>query len=174
MENNIASRINKSIGLDDSTVAPLTDVQMGIWLADHISSQRNTFTIAHKVHITGNLDSKYLLEAIQLGLKEADTVQAVYREYNGVPTQQLECSDLEYTPAWTDISNQSDGQAYMDSLIQQDLDAELTLSSDVPLVRQIIFKVSDQQYVWYQRFHHIMLDGFSFNAFTARVASIYQ
>lgn len=174
MENNIASRINKSIGLEDSTVAPLTDVQMGIWLADHISSQRNTFTIAHKVHITGNLDSKYLLEAIQLGLKEADTVQAVYREYNGVPTQQLDCSDLEFTPAWMDISNQSDGQAYMDSLIQQDLDAELTLSSTMPLVRQIVFKLSDLQYVWYQRFHHIMLDGFSFNAFTARVASIYQ
>ncbi|WP_111636587.1 non-ribosomal peptide synthetase [Marinomonas shanghaiensis] len=174
MENNIASRINKSIDLVDSTVVPLTDVQMGIWLADHISLQRNTFTIAHKVHITGNLDSKYLLEAIQLGLKEADTVQAVYCEYNGVPTQQLECSDLEFTPEWLDISNESDGQAYMDSLIQQDLDAELTLSSGMPLVRQTVFKVSGQQYVWYQRFHHIMLDGFSFNAFTARVASIYQ
>ena len=174
MENNIASRLTKSIGLADRTVAPLTDVQMGIWLADHISSQRNTFTIAHKVHINGYLDAKYLLDAIQLGLNEADTIQAVYREYDGVPTQQLESSDLEFTPEWMDISNDSDGQAYMDSLIQQDLGAELTLSSTVPLVRQIVFKVSDQQYVWYQRFHHIMLDGFSFNAFTARVASIYQ
>ncbi|MGO2233569.1 non-ribosomal peptide synthetase [Marinomonas sp. UCMA 3892] len=174
MENNIASRINKSIGLVDSSVVPLTDVQMGIWMADHISSQRNAFTIAHKVHIKGDLDSQHLLEAIQLGLKEADTIWAVYREYDGVPTQQLECSDLDITPERLDISNESDGQAYMDSLIQQDLDAELTLSSTMPLVRQIVFKLSDQLYVWYQRFHHIMLDGFSFNAFTARVASIYQ
>ncbi|MDE8602767.1 amino acid adenylation domain-containing protein [Marinomonas sp. RSW2] len=178
MENNTAKRFSTPNVLADSATVPLTDVQMGIWLADHISSQRNTFTIAHKVHISGDMDAAYLLEAIQIGLKESDTINAAYRECDGVPLQHLGCCDVDVAPVPVseslDLSNDADAQQYMDLLIQQDLEAELSLSSATPLVRQTVFKVSDQQTVWYQRFHHIMLDGFSFNVFTARVSGIYQ
>ncbi|MFT6656369.1 MAG: amino acid adenylation domain-containing protein, partial [Marinomonas primoryensis] len=178
MENNTATRFAPLNVLANNAMVPLTDVQMGIWLADHISSQGNAFTIAHKVHISGDIDAACLLEAIQIGLKESDTINAVYRDYDGVPIQHLGCCDVDVAPVPVseslDLSNDADAQKNMDLLIQQDLDAELSLSSATPLVRQIVFKVSDQQTVWYQRFHHIMLDGFSFNVFTARVSGIYQ
>jgi len=178
MENNTATRFVPLNVLANNAMVPLTDVQMGIWLADHISSQGNTFTIAHKVHISGDIDAACLLEAIQIGLKESDTINAVYRDYDGVPIQHLGCCDVDVAPVPVseslDLSNDADAQKNMDLLIQQDLEAELSLSSATPLVRQIVFKVSDQQTVWYQRFHHIMLDGFSFNVFTARVSGIYQ
>jgi hypothetical protein len=174
MENNTATSFPIPTVLEGRNAVPLTDVQMGIWLADHISSQRNTFTIAHKVHINGSLDEHSLLNAIEMGLQEADTINAVYREKEGVPTQKLNECHVQIAPEWMDLSNDGNGKEAMDLLIQQDLDAELTLSSTVPLVRQILIKLSGQRFVWYQRFHHIMLDGFSFNMFTARVASIYK
>lgn len=167
MENNTAKNI-------ESAFVPLTDVQMGIWLADHISTQRNIFTIAHNLHINGTLNSQCLLEAITIGLKEADTINGVYRDVEGIPVQNLHFSVQSIIPEWRDISAYVDCHERIDAIVRQDLEAEMSLSSGVPLVRQILFKVSDQEYVWYQRFHHIMLDGFSFNAFTARVASIYQ
>lgn len=174
MENNTATSFPIPSVLEGRNTVSLTDVQMGIWLADHISSQRNTFTIAHKVHISGSLDEHSLLSAIEMGLQEADTINAVYSEKEGIPTQKLNECSAHIMPEWIDLSGDTNRKEIMDLLIQQDLDAELTLNSTVPLVRQILIKLSDQQFVWYQRFHHIMLDGFSFNMFTARVASIYQ
>lgn len=207
MENNAATRLaNADVLLPSETLTsesltntlfaniPLTDVQMGIWIADQISSIRNSFTIAHKVHIQGSLNAPYLLEAIEIGLQEADTVNATYavkesdeqentkekngenkgNELDGIPTQTLKSNDFKLSSEWHDLTKIVDDQNQMNAIIQQDLDAELVLSSSVPLVRHILFKVSDQEYVWYQRFHHIMLDGFSFNVFTSRVAAIYQ
>lgn len=167
MNNNTASALSIS-------VVSLTDAQMGIWLADHISQQRNTFTIAHKVHINGDVQSKYLLEAIEIGLQEADTINAIYREQDGVPTQGFNVTPLPVLSEWFDYTNHADGMAQMEFQIQRDLESELSVSSSAPLTRQMFFKLADEHYVWYQRFHHIMLDGFSFNALTSRIASIYN
>ncbi|AEF55195.1 non-ribosomal peptide synthetase [Marinomonas posidonica] len=173
MENNTAQPINYPSTLNTDSIN-LTDVQTGIWLADQISSQCNVFTIAHKVHINGSIDEGHLLKSIEMGLKEADTINAIYQEKAGIPTQTLNQCNFCITPEWLDLSNDDHGESAMNLLIKEDLEAELRLSSEKPLVRQILVKVSAQHYVWYQRFHHIMLDGFSFNMFTARVASIYQ
>lgn len=173
MKNNTAPSTNHPDMFNNESIN-LTDVQTGIWLADQISSQRNVFTIAHKVHIGGPIDEPCLMKSIEMGLKEADTINAIYREEEGILAQTLNQRDFCIAPEWLDLSNADHCESTMDLLIQEDLEAELRLSSEKPLVRQILIKLSAQHYVWYQRFHHIMLDGFSFNMFTARVASTYQ
>jgi len=173
MKNNTAHSSNYPSMLENNPIN-LTDVQTGIWLADQISSKGNVFTIAHKVQINGPVDEAYLLKSIELGFKEADTINAIYQESDGIPTQTLNQCDYVIAAEWLDLSDTDHSESTMDLLIKEDLEAELRLSSEKPLVRQVLIKLSAQHYVWYQRFHHIMLDGFSFNMLTSRVASIYQ
>ena len=42
-----------------------------------------------------------------------------------------------------------------------------------PLFCEALFKVSPKRVLWYQRIHHIVMDGYGFSLITKRVASIY-
>lgn len=75
---------------------------------------------------------------------------------------------------WVDFSPRSDAVQAAHDLMQADLAADLPADGARPLYRQLMIRVSDDRWFWYQRYHHLMLDGFSFEALTRRVAAIYQ
>src|SRR5262249_60350983 len=42
-----------------------------------------------------------------------------------------------------------------------------------PLFRFALFKVAPDRFLWYQRYHHVLIDGFGVVLFKRRVADIY-
>ncbi|AOM41383.1 amino acid adenylation domain-containing protein [Xenorhabdus hominickii] len=158
---------------------PLVAAQPGIWMADQIASQRNVFTIAHYIEINGELDRSLFDAAIRQGLSEADTIHARYFvNEEGIPVQQIPTfrdAQQVIAPEWFDFSHEQ-GENASQELMQTDLAAELPADGERPLYRQVIMKVGAQpeRWFWYQRFHHLMLDGFSFEALTRRIIDIYN
>ncbi|MFO5545182.1 enterobactin non-ribosomal peptide synthetase EntF, partial [Klebsiella pneumoniae] len=43
-----------------------------------------------------------------------------------------------------------------------------------PLVCHQLLRVGDDRWYWYQRYHHLLVDGFSFPAITRQIAAIYR
>lgn len=64
--------------LSGPTRFELTSTQLGIFLADHLSSINDLYTIAHCLELPKSVDLSLFKEAIQIGLNEADTVIASY------------------------------------------------------------------------------------------------
>ncbi|MBM6549483.1 amino acid adenylation domain-containing protein [Marinomonas ostreistagni] len=152
----------------------LTDVQLGIWLGDQVSSQSNAFTIAHALTLHGTINVAVLSAAIGQALKESDTICARYlTDEDGAPQQYLNQQECWLLPEIVELEA---GQSayWVDEQMRQDLAAPLRLNANEPLSRQVLYVRPDQSVVWYQRFHHIMLDGYSFNLFTQRVAVLYE
>lgn len=160
------------------TEYPLVAAQPGIWIADQIASRRNTFAIAHYSELHGDIDRPLLDAAIRQTLAEADTVQAKFGlSADGSVVQKLpsagHCGKLPAVE-WLDFSQRADGVQAAQRLMQADLAADLPADGDRPLCRQLMIRVSADCWFWYQRYHHLMLDGFSFEALTTRVAAVYQ
>ncbi|MDE9539591.1 non-ribosomal peptide synthetase [Xenorhabdus bovienii] len=161
---------------------PLVAAQPGIWIADQLADPRNIFTIAHYIEIKGALDQPLFDAAIRQGLSEADTIHARYfLNEDGIPVQQIPlCCDPQQViaPEWIDFSREPAEQAEIAShtLMQEDLSAELPADGERALYRQVVMKIDEQpeRWFWYQRFHHLMLDGFSFDALTRRIIQIYN
>ncbi len=76
-------------------------------------------------------------------------------------------------PEWHDFSQRADATGQAHKLMQADLRAELAADGDKPLYRHVLMRVGDGSWWWYQRYHHLLVDGFSFEALTQRVAAIY-
>ncbi len=180
---------------------PLVAAQPGIWMADQLASHRNEFTIAHYIEINGELDRALFDAAIRQGLAEADTIHARYFiNEEGEPVQQI--PDFHHAqfhhvqfhhvqqvvaPEWIEFSHKQphkqpheqsrkQGENASQELMQTDLAIELPADGERPLYRQVIMKIEAQpeRWFWYQRFHHLMLDGFSFDALTRRIIDIYN
>ncbi|AJW28917.1 enterobactin synthase subunit F [Chania multitudinisentens RB-25] len=152
---------------------PLVAAQPGIWVADQISPYGNAYAVAHYIELNGPLDKDCLLQAIAQGLSEVDTLRLRFAERDGVPVQWYD-GTMPITPAeWLDLSDAADPEAAATALMQIDLAAELRVSSGKPLYRHILLRLSDQRWFWYQRYHHLVVDGFSFTAIARRIANIY-
>lgn len=156
---------------------PLTHTQEGIWYADKLSENSNTFVIAHCVELPGAVCVTQLQTAIRTALSEVDTVTALYAAET--PGQQLQDISPQKIPQPEIVRLESEPKGRKKAWQQmwQDTRAPLDCTSGAPLIRQQIFCVADEngeaQLLWYQRYHHIMLDGFSFAALSRRVAAIY-
>ncbi len=159
--------------ITDSVAYPLVAAQPGIWMADSIAQQRNQFTVAHYSVLHGDINRAALDSAIRQAMAEADTVNARFGlDEQGNPAQWFHAQP-PVAPEWHDFSQRADASSQAHKLMQADLVAELPADGNKPLYRHALMRIGDGSWLWYQRYHHLLVDGFSFEALTQRVAAIY-
>ncbi len=152
---------------------PLVAAQPGIWMADQLSPQPNAWSVAHYVELNGSVDEAQLCRAIIAGMTEADTLRMRFGETEGVARQWIDHDTVFIAPTCRDLRNETDPQAAALAIMRDDLDQDLRLASQKPLYHHELLRLSDTRWFWYQRFHHLVVDGFSFTAITRRIANIY-
>ncbi|WP_294911555.1 enterobactin synthase subunit F [Tatumella sp. UBA2305] len=151
---------------------PLVAAQPGIWLADQLSPYSNAYAVAHVTELQGEISLPHLTAAIRHGLAEADTLHMVFEEIEGEAMQcpgQAPVIDAEFR----DLREEGDPRQTAEHLMHQDLHSDLRLAPGKPMYRNLILQIADNHWLWYQRYHHIAIDGFSFTALTRRIAEIY-
>lgn len=152
---------------------PLVAAQPGIWMADQLSPHVNAYAVAHLTEIPGALQLPEMLNAIAAGLSEADTLHMHYCETQGEVTQHPGHGRPQPTEV-CDLRRAENPRKSAEVLIEEDLNSDLRLTTGNPRYRQILIQIADDHWLWYQRYHHIDLDGFSFAALTRRIAEIYS
>lgn len=153
---------------------PLVAAQPGIWMAEKLSSAPNAWSVAHYVEIRGEIDGALLSRAIVAGLCQADTLRMRFTQDNGEVWQWVDESQTFSEPPVIDLRSHADPHAAAQALMHADLDQNLRVESGKPLVNHQLLRVGEQQWYWYQRYHHLLVDGFSFPAITRQIAAIYS
>ncbi|WP_312045627.1 enterobactin synthase subunit F [Erwinia sp.] len=152
---------------------PLVAAQSGIWMAEQLSPQVNAWSVAHYVELNGELNEPLLCQAVVRGMNEADTLRMRFTERDGVPMQWVDTAADFTLPECIDLRQHPDPVAAALARMQQDLSQDLRISSGSPIYCHLLFRLSEKRWYWYQRFHHLAVDGFSFTAITRRIAEIY-
>ncbi len=158
---------------------PLVAAQPGIWMADQLSPQPNAWSVAHYVELNGRgelngeINETLLCKAIVAGMQEADTLHMRFGEVDGEARQWIDPAATFDLPTCRDLRHEADPQAAALAVMRDDLDQDLRLSTGRPLYHHELLRLSDTRWFWYQRFHHLVVDGFSFTAITRRIANIY-
>lgn len=153
---------------------PLVAAQPGIWVADQLSPHGNAYAVAHYIELQGAVDKERLLAAIGQGLSEVDTLRLRFSERDGVPVQIYDPALALIEPEFVDLAASPDAPAAARALMEIDLSGDLRASSGKPLYRHVLMRLADDRWYWYQRYHHMLVDGFSFTAIARRIAAIYS
>lgn len=153
---------------------PLVAAQPGIWMAEKLSTLPNAWSVAHYVELEGEVDGELLARAIVAGVNQADTLRMRFGEDNGEPWQQVDDSLTFTTPGIHDLRADADPHQAAMHLMQADLAQNLRLDSGNPLLCHQLYRVGDRRWYWYQRYHHLLVDGFSFPAITRQISEIYR
>jgi enterobactin synthetase component F len=153
---------------------PLVAAQPGIWMAEQLSDLPNAWSVAHYVELTGPVDAPLLAKAVVAGMIQADTLRMRFTEDNGEIGQWVDESLILPEPQIIDLRHHADPHAAALATLQADLNQNLRVDSGQPLAFHLLLQVADNHWYWYQRYHHLVVDGFSFPAITRQIAAIYR
>lgn len=151
---------------------PLTPAQRGIWYAQVLDPENPRFQIAQYAQIDGDLDTGLLGTAVERVVAETDALNMRFSDGADGPVQvptaqaaRLRVTDLRAAGA--------DAEAQARALMDADLERPRAVDGDA-LLHLEVFRVADERHLFYQRVHHLMLDGYSAVLILQRVAAGYS
>ncbi|WP_338911146.1 non-ribosomal peptide synthase/polyketide synthase [Mycetohabitans rhizoxinica] len=153
------------------TTYPLFAAQTEIWLAQQLHPDSPVYNIAQYTTIEGAVDSAVFEAAWQQVISEADSLRLQFiesdeglRQYIGSPNGLLPILDF---------SAEADPLAAAQVWMRADYAQPVDILRE-PLFRGALLKVAPEQFVWYQRSHHIIMDGYGGVLIAQRIAHVYS
>ncbi|THF76595.1 amino acid adenylation domain-containing protein [Cohnella fermenti] len=150
---------------------PLSGAQAGIWYAQQLDPHNPMYNTGEYVDIRGPLDRRTFEAALRQAWLEAEALHVRFEEDGEGPWQVLAPHS-----GWTLHEADLSGEAEPFELARAWMDADLGRPcklAEGPLLTQALFKLGPERYLWYQRIHHIAIDGYGFSLLTKRVAQVY-
>jgi enterobactin synthetase component F len=151
---------------------PLSTAQRGQWIAQKLAPKDTAFNVAEYVEIKGFVDIVHFTSAIKQLISEADCIRSQIVEEDDKIFQIVHQIDEGHFSLLDFSSTESPLQTAM-TWMTDDMMQPLTNPGDI-LWRSALIKIDEHHYYWYQRCHHVALDGFGGNLLTLRLAEIYN
>ncbi len=155
----------------DAQPFPLSQAQLGMWFAQHVDPSVPA-NIAQYVELRGELDIARLHRASARAAGETGSGYVRLLEVDAEPRQLVDTT-LDDTPEYVDLRSEPDPRAAALAWMRADYSAPVDLLRD-RLVVAAVLHVEDGLYYWYNRAHHVVLDGFGATTFVNRVAELYS
>ena len=150
---------------------PLTPAQAGVWFALQIDPGTPVYNLAQYVDVHGPVDAAALQEAIHRAERECGAFDVRFGTGPDGPVQEL-LEPRGRQLRRVDLRGEADPPAAAREWMAADQARPLDLAAD-ELSLDALLQVGEQRWFWYNRCHHLLVDGFGGALLTRRVIEIY-
>ncbi|MFE7598448.1 amino acid adenylation domain-containing protein [Streptomyces sp. NPDC057494] len=145
--------------------------QLGVWYAQQLAPDNPAYNIGDCTEIHGELDADLFVRALRRTVQEAEAFRLRLCVEGGTPRQFL-CEAGEVPVHVADLRGEADPRAVAQEWIQADLDTPVELVGGA-LSGHAFFVLGSDRFLWFQRAHHIVLDGNGLSQFAERLSQVY-
>ncbi|RLU89136.1 non-ribosomal peptide synthetase [Streptomyces griseocarneus] len=159
-------------GTAAGTALPLTAAQLGMWYAqalDPLSPAQNT---AECLEIDGPLDPGLFAGTLRQVVAESEALRVRVTDGPQGPRQHV-AGAVELPLTVRDLRDAGDAEREAEAWMRADLAEPCDLAVG-PLFRHALFRVGDRRWLWYQRIHHLAMDGYGYSLLVRRTAEVYN
>lgn len=156
---------------DARPTQPLTEAQLGLWYAQRLDPDNPIFNTAQSVDIRGELDLAALAWAVSTAMAEAQGLTVGFAGGDDGPRQHPDAARTTRLET-IDLRPCDDPMAAAVAAMAQDGGTPLD-PTRAPLVRQLLFILGQDHSIWYQRIHHLVVDGYGTGLLTRRICELY-
>ncbi|WP_291414537.1 non-ribosomal peptide synthetase [Actinophytocola sp.] len=150
---------------------PLTGGQAGVWYAQQVEPAGTAFNIALYVDIRGPVELDRLAAAVAATVGEAESLHRRFEVRDGTPWQVAAPRGEAGVPL-VDFRAGADPDAAAQAWMLEDRAHPMDLARG-PLFRHALLRLTDDRVLWYQRYHHIVIDGVGLALLTHRATEHY-
>ncbi|NRO95024.1 amino acid adenylation domain-containing protein [Paraburkholderia sp. NMBU_R16] len=157
---------------DDGAFLALSAPQLEMWFAQQLEPDNPLIDNRVYVDICGPVDRAVFDETLHRLIGETEALHLRFVETPAGPKQYVG-SPPSPSLSFVDVSREPNpfGAARRHMLSAAAVAYDLSAG---PLFSQMLFKLDDAHHVWYQRYHHSVLDGASIPILIRRAAQIYS
>ncbi|MEU6732794.1 amino acid adenylation domain-containing protein [Streptomyces physcomitrii] len=149
---------------------PLTGGQSGIWLAQQIEPDSTAFHISFVLELSGEVDLERLTAAVRQAVDQAEALHVRVEDHGQGPRQTV--ARREFEVPVLDFRAEADPAAAARDWQEAERSRPVDLAAG-PLFAQAVLRVGDRRVLWYQRYHHLVLDGMGVALLTRRAGQLY-
>jgi hypothetical protein len=142
--------------------ADLNSLQTAIWLDQQLFAGRPIYNTGQVLSIRGRLQFDLFESALREVVAESPGLKLPPRS-----------RPLAFDLGLLDLRNHSDPTAAADRWMRSEMRSPIPLDDDA-LFRFTLISVSDEHTLWFQKFHHIIMDATSRRLLGARTAARYR
>ncbi len=150
---------------------PLTAAQREIWLALQIAQGDLSYYVGQFLEIEGPIDPGKFVAAVRQAVAETEALHVRFVEDDGVPWQVLAPVRDWPLPVY-DLRGEVDPRAVAEERMRSELARPMDLGHG-PLFAYALFQLAPDRFIWYQAYHHIVMDAFGAALVARRVTDIY-
>ncbi|MGW2204945.1 amino acid adenylation domain-containing protein [Streptomyces sp. NPDC001774] len=149
---------------------PVTGAQSGIWLAQQIDPDSSAYNIVFALDLHGDADTERLAAAVRQAVEEAESLHVRVRAGDGGPRQTPAPAPVDLPVV--DLRGAADPERAAADWMAADRERPMDLARG-PLFGHALLRLADDHIVWYQRYHHIVVDGMGVALVTRRAGELY-
>ncbi|MFE5966723.1 amino acid adenylation domain-containing protein [Streptomyces sp. NPDC056463] len=149
---------------------PVTGAQSGIWLAQQIDPDSSAYNIVFALDLHGDADIERLTAAVRQAVEEAESLHVRVRAGDGGPRQTPAPAPVDLPVV--DLRGAADPERAAADWMAADRARPMDLARG-PLFGHALLRLADDHIVWYQRYHHIVVDGMGVALVTRRAGELY-
>lgn len=150
----------------------LTEAQAGLWYVQQIDPANPILNASQYVELTGALDLALFQRAFAQMVEEADCLSLTFSSGDFGPTQRLDRSTRPNLGI-VDLRHEANPAVVALKRMQADTSTAVDLARG-PVSAFTLFRLSDTHHFWYERIHHLAIDGYGIVLVTNRVGEIYS
>lgn len=164
-----------------TTRAALTAAQTGVWYAQQVLHGSPAYNVGQYVDLPGDIDPGLFETALRRVVRETETLRAHIvtepgshgpgSEGTGTPLQ-----EIHRDPSWDlevlDLRSADDPHRAAAERMRDYMSTPMWGTGRL-LFTFALLRVADRHWLWFQRYHHIVVDAYAINLINRRVAQIY-
>ncbi|MEU5346331.1 amino acid adenylation domain-containing protein, partial [Streptomyces sp. NPDC020766] len=146
--------------------------QLGLWHAQQLNPDNPIYNMGEYIEIHGAVDTDLFEAAARRAVLEFDSFCLRFEgAADEIPRQYFDLRN-DWLFHVIDVSRDGDPRSSAESWMRADMRRPVDLR-DGALFTQVMFKLEEDLFLWYQRVHHIIADGLAGSLMASRVAAIY-
>ncbi|WP_267225801.1 non-ribosomal peptide synthetase [Dyella silvae] len=159
---------------NDQQRAPLSLMQRRLWALEELQPGRVTYNAPSAHRLRGKLNEAAFDQAMQEMMRRQPILRTAFRRNGDDVEQVVEDLTLTLFPA-EDLSSlpESDREAVLMERLQTLTDTPFELTR-APLFSARMFKLADDEHVFFFMPHHIIWDGWSFDILYTELSQLYK
>lgn len=147
----------------------LSDAQSGLWYAQRLDPANPIYNTGQYVEIDGPLNVAAFREAVNQAMAESPALAVRVAESEGI----LQTAESPAELAVEDLSGEQDAFSIAQERIARDMSTPLDPMLG-GLTAQRVYVLGPDRFIWYQRIHHLVIDGYGTSLLTKRICDLYS
>ncbi|MHA4811616.1 non-ribosomal peptide synthetase, partial [Flavitalea flava] len=153
---------------------PLHPAQQDVFFDQLVNEESPHYNVGGYIRLEGALDKEKLRETLQTVPEVFDVFKMGFGLAGDEPRGYWKEDDPEYAFTELDFSSGEDAGKKALAWMQERFNAPFVIKKDNHLYELFLLKVGEREYYFYNRYHHLITDGYGFSIWAQYVAKKYS